>query len=70
MVAIAQHILKAIWTKAEWWLCTSHKLLDIGDIVKDHPSFGDLIEELYSFVGVIQVPKNNARRRHWLKFLR
>ena len=70
MVASAQNVLKSIWTKAEWWLCTSHKLFGIGDIMKDHPSFGDLIEELYSSVSVIKVPKNNARRRRWLMLLR
>ena len=70
MVASAQNVLKSIWTKAEWWLCTSHKLFGIGDIMKDHPSFGDLIEELYSSVSVIKVPKNNARRRRWLRLLR
>ena len=72
MVASAQHVLKAIWTKTEWWLCTSHKLFGIGDIMKDHPKFGDLKEELYSSVSssIIKVPKNNARRRRWVKSLR
>ena len=36
----------------------------------DHPSFGDIIEKLYSSVSVIKAPKNNARCRRWLKFLR
>ena len=69
MVASAQHVLKSIWTKAEWWLCTSHKLFGIGDIMKDHPSFGYLTEELYSSMSVIKVLKNNARRRRWLRLL-
>ena len=70
MVTSAQHVLKAIWAKAHWWLYTSHELFGIGDIMKDHPTFGDIIEELSCFVSVIRVPKINARRRCWLNFLR
>ena len=57
MVASVRHVLKAIWTKVEWWLCTSHKLFGIGDIMKDHPNFGDLIEKFCSSMSVIKVPK-------------
>ena len=46
MVAAAKHVLRHAWRNAWWFLCWSHKLAGIGDILRKHDVFS-VINLLY-----------------------
>ena len=64
VVAAAKHVLQHVWRNARWFLCWSHKLAGIGDILRKHDVFS-MINLLYRSSSLVKVPMHSARRRRW-----
>ena len=64
VVAAAKHVLQHVWRNARWFLCWSHKLAGIGDILRKHDVFS-MIHLLYRSSSLVEVPMHSARRRRW-----
>ena len=55
VVAATKHVLQHVWRNAWWFLCWSHKLASIGDILPKHKVFS-MINLLYRSLAVVRVP--------------
>ena len=69
VLAIIAHVggrlkLQHVWRNARWFLCWSHKLAGIGDILRKHDVFS-MINLLYRSSSLVKVPMHSARRRRW-----
>ena len=63
-IPLDKHVLQHVWRNARWFLCWSHKLAGIGDILRKHDVFS-MINLLYRSSSLVKVPMHSARRRRW-----
>lgn len=70
MVAAYNRSLNEFWPKSKLILCMAHKLDHIGKVLQKNDDFRVLGEVLFMGAYMLSVPKNAARKRRWLNFLK
>ena len=66
LVAASGHILQQLWSNARMFLCWSHKLHGVGEVMKENELFAESVDLLLRCPSLVRPETQAARRRRWL----